>query len=81
MSPAFIKGIEEEFPLSSIIFDKFHIIKLVNEAVNEVRRLEQVLNRICNYSGGSQRSHILKIFISSNITRLLELIDLHRKIL
>jgi|GEM_PF-2222400 len=34
-----------------------------------------------NYSGGSQRSHILKIFISSNITCLLELIDLHRKIL
>ena len=46
MSPAFIKGIEEEFPLSSIIFDKFRIIKLVNEVVDEVRRLEQVLNRI-----------------------------------
>jgi transposase len=46
MSPAFIKGITDEFPLSSVIFDKFHIIKLVNEAVDEVRRLEQLMNRI-----------------------------------
>ena len=46
MSPAFIKGIADEFPLSSVIFDKFRIIKLVNEAVDEVRRLEQLINRI-----------------------------------
>lgn len=46
MSPAFIKGISDEFPLSSVIFDKFHIIKLVNEAVDEVRRLEQLMNQI-----------------------------------
>lgn len=46
MSPAFIKGIGEQFPLASIIFDKFHIIKLVNEAVDEVRRVEQQLNRV-----------------------------------
>lgn len=44
MSPAFIKGITETFPKSSIIFDKFHVMKLVNEALDEVRRLEQTLN-------------------------------------
>jgi transposase len=46
MSPAFIKVITDEFPLSSVIFDKFHIIKLVNEATDEVRRLEQLMNQI-----------------------------------
>ena len=46
MSPAFIKGIKEQFPLASIIFDKFHVLKMVNEAVDEVRRIEQMFNRV-----------------------------------
>ena len=41
MSPAFIKGIEENFPNAQITFDKFHIIKTLNTAVDEVRRQEQ----------------------------------------
>lgn len=41
MSPAFIKGIEESFPKAHITFDKFHVMKLVNEAVDKVRRQEQ----------------------------------------
>jgi len=41
MSPAFIKGIEEAFPKAHITFDKFHVMKLVNEAVDKVRREEQ----------------------------------------
>ena len=40
MSPAFIKGVATELPGASITFDKFHVIKLINEAVNEVRQLE-----------------------------------------
>lgn len=40
MSPAFIKGATENFPNASITFDKFHVIKAVNEAVDEVRRTE-----------------------------------------
>lgn len=40
MSPAFIKGATENFPNASITFDKFHIIKTANEAVDEVRRTE-----------------------------------------
>jgi transposase len=38
MSPAFIKGVKENVPEAEITFDKFHIIKLSNEAVDEVRR-------------------------------------------
>lgn len=41
MSPAFIKGAEENFPKSSITFDKFHVIQAANEAVDEVRRTER----------------------------------------
>lgn len=40
MSPAFIKGAYEQFPEASLTFDKFHVIKLVNEAVDAVRRTE-----------------------------------------
>lgn len=41
MSPAFIKGAEENFPNAAVTFDKFHVIKAVNEAVDKVRRNEQ----------------------------------------
>ncbi len=41
MSPAFIKGVREQFPEAKLTFDKFHIMKVINEAVDEVRRQEQ----------------------------------------
>jgi transposase len=41
MSPAFIKGAEQNFPKASITFDKFHVIQAANEAVDEVRRTER----------------------------------------
>lgn len=41
MSPAFISGVEKQFPDARLTFDKFHIMKIINEAVDEVRRQEQ----------------------------------------
>ena len=41
MSPAFIRGIEDTFENAAITFDKFHILKVINEALDEVRRMEQ----------------------------------------
>lgn len=41
MSPAFISGIETWFPNAHVTFDKFHVMKLVNEALDKVRRAEQ----------------------------------------
>ena len=38
MSPAFTKGVTAQLPNASITFDKFHVTKMVNEAVDEVRR-------------------------------------------
>jgi len=40
MSPAFIKGVEENFLNAEITFDKFHIMKIINKAVDEVRKTE-----------------------------------------
>jgi transposase len=43
MAPAFIAGVEKNFPNAQITFDKFHVLKILNEAVDEVRRQEQGL--------------------------------------
>ena len=40
MSPAFISGVGEYLPNTTITFDKFHVVKLLNEALDEVRRTE-----------------------------------------
>ena len=40
MSPAFIKGVHEQLPEAKITFDKFHILKIINKGVDEVRRAE-----------------------------------------
>jgi len=41
MSPAFIKGVTENLPNAAITFDKFHAVKIINDAVDQVRRAEQ----------------------------------------
>ena len=40
LSPAFIKGVTQSLPNAKITFDKFHVVKLINEAVDQVRRAE-----------------------------------------
>ncbi|MDA3869711.1 MAG: ISL3 family transposase [Gammaproteobacteria bacterium] len=46
MSPAFISGVAKEMPKADITFDKFHVIKLLNEGVDEVRRKEVKENEV-----------------------------------
>ena len=41
MSPAYISGVENEFENAAITFDKFHVVKILNAALDEVRRQEQ----------------------------------------
>jgi transposase len=38
MSPAYISAIQEYLPRSTIVFDHFHIVKLFNEKLSELRR-------------------------------------------
>lgn len=40
MSKAFIKGVKEQLPNAVTTFDKFHLIKLMNEALGKVRAAE-----------------------------------------
>jgi transposase len=37
MSPAFISGIKEYFPKARITFDKFHVVKMMSEALGIVK--------------------------------------------
>jgi transposase len=41
MSPAFIKGTADSLPNAAITFDKFHAVKIINDAVDQVRRAER----------------------------------------
>jgi transposase len=45
LSPAFISGVEECFPNARITFDRFHVMKLMGQAVDQVRRAEQTWDR------------------------------------
>lgn len=47
MSPAFMKGVEENLPNAAITFDKYHIMKIINAAVDSVRKAETKEQCIC----------------------------------
>ncbi|MEK6527323.1 MAG: ISL3 family transposase [Nitrospirota bacterium] len=46
MSPAFIKGIEKNLENAKITFDKFHLVKIINTAVADVRKAESKENEL-----------------------------------
>jgi len=50
MSPAFIKGVEDNLPVAAIVFDRFHVTKVLNEAVDKVRKAEVGQNPILKNS-------------------------------
>jgi transposase len=41
MSAAYIKGVTEHAPKAEIVFDRFHVVRLLLDAVDEVRRQQQ----------------------------------------
>ena len=43
MAGAFIKAVEEALPLATIVFDRFHVARLAQDAVTEVRRAQMRL--------------------------------------
>lgn len=52
MSPAFIRGVEDNLPNADIVFDRFHVTKIINEAIDRVRKNEVKSNPIlknCKY--------------------------------
>jgi len=44
MSPAFISGCNHYLPEAAITFDKFHVVKEVNKAMDELRKIERIGN-------------------------------------
>jgi transposase len=40
MSPAYVRGVKDNFGNAAIVFDKFHVIQAANQGVEKVRRLE-----------------------------------------
>lgn len=44
MSPSFISGCSNHLPNADITFDKFHVMKEVNNAMDELRKLERIGN-------------------------------------
>lgn len=63
MSPAFIKGVGEYLPQAEITFDKFHIVKIINEGVDKVRREEAKNNPLLKgnrYIFLKNESHLTK---------------------
>jgi len=46
MSPAFISGVMGAFEKAAITFDKFHVTKEVNKAMDELRKLERKENEM-----------------------------------
>lgn len=45
-SPGFIKGVTNSLPKAAVTFDKFHAVKIVNEAVDHVRRVERRVHKV-----------------------------------
>jgi transposase len=41
LSPSFIAGAAASFPSAAITFDRFHVVKLLNEAMDKVRKAER----------------------------------------
>lgn len=50
MSPAFIKGVTDHLPKAYIVFDHFHIMKIINQAVDKVRKEEAQTNPLLKSS-------------------------------
>lgn len=46
MSPSYIAGCANHLPNAAITFDKFHVVKEVNKAMDELRKLERKGNEL-----------------------------------
>ncbi len=78
MSAAFIKGMSETFSQAALVFDRFHAIKLLTDAVDEVRRAEQRLQPVLKNSRYLWL-HKTEDLRTDQVTELSELRSLHLK--
>ena len=50
MYRSYISGAKKYFPDSSIVFDHFHVIKMMNDALDKIRRKEARENEILKHT-------------------------------
>ena len=80
MSLAFITGVRENLSYAEITFDKFHIINLINEAVDKVIKEEAQTNPILKGSRYALLKNIANMTIKQkNIRENLQLSKLNLK--
>jgi transposase len=48
LSPAFIAAVTENAPDATIVFDHFHVVKLMNDAIDSIRRTQYALEKDLN---------------------------------
>jgi transposase len=48
LSPAFIAAVTENAPDATIVFDHFHVVKLMNDAIDHIRRTQYALEKDLN---------------------------------
>lgn len=50
MYPSYISGAKQYFPDSSIVFDHFHVVKMMNDTLDKIRRKEARENEILKHT-------------------------------
>ncbi len=50
LDPSYISGAKQYFPASEIVFDHFHVIKMMNDALDRIRRKEARENKILKHT-------------------------------
>jgi len=78
MSAAYIKGVEHNLTEAEITFDKFHAVKLVNDAVDQVRRAESRERPELKHSRYLWLKNERRLSVDQ-LTRLAQLTCLHLK--
>lgn len=73
LSPSFIGGCPDNFPAAIMVFDHFHVIKLLNDTVNRIRLEEAREN------GDLKRTKFLWLTNPENLTERQERMLLHVK--
>ncbi len=79
MSPAFIAGCYEYLPNAAITFDRFHVTKVVNKAMDDLRRIErQECRELKNHKYTLLKN--IENLSDKKFDELLELITLYPKL-
>lgn len=81
MSPAFYSAVKQELPHVDIIFDRFHVMKLMTTALDDVRKEQQ---RICGNTLKGERFLLLKNYSDldeNGMGRLNSLLEVNQPLL